>query len=154
MVDVLQKAGYSVFPAPEQPESTVCIAFPVMEEYMDKTEAEAAESIWEQLEFNAQMQEVWSDNQNSITVKFKQKPGIELEIKAALEMYETRLKAVSFLPYWEVGETSVYEGMPEQPITEEQYLAAVSVLKPYTFGQEQEDDLLQDECTTGVCPIR
>ena len=41
-------------------------------------------------------------------------------------MYETRLKAVSFLRYEETG----YEQAPYEPITEEQYLELAASVQP------------------------
>ena len=71
--------------------------------------------MWEQLEIAAQYQHYWADNSVSITVTFK--PEEANDIKTALEMYETRLKAVSFLRYEETG----YVQAPYEPITKEQY---------------------------------
>jgi ribonucleoside-triphosphate reductase (thioredoxin) len=153
MIVKLQAAGYRVYDAPEQPESTCIVDFPVHNPRAVMTEAEVSHNIWEQLEFNAQLQEVWSDNQNSITVKFRQRPGIAQEIARALEMYETRLKAVSFLPHFESAEDSTYAALPIQAISYEQYLKEIKDLKPYSFS-EAVDDLLQESCDNGVCPIR
>ena len=71
--------------------------------------------MWEQLEIAAQYQHYWADNSVSITVTFK--PDEAAQIKSALEMYETRLKAVSFLKYEETG----YEQAPYEPISKETY---------------------------------
>ena len=51
--------------------------------------------MWEQLELAAQYQHYWADNSVSITVTFKEEEANQ--IKDALELYESRLKAVSFL---------------------------------------------------------
>ena len=50
--------------------------------------------MWEQLEIAAQYQHFWADNSVSVTVTFQ--PDEASSLKSALEMYETRLKAVSF----------------------------------------------------------
>ena len=71
--------------------------------------------MWEQLEIAAQYQYYWADNSVSITVTFQESE--KEEIKDALEMYEARLKAVSFLKYQETG----YKQAPYEPISEEQY---------------------------------
>ena len=71
--------------------------------------------MWEQLEIAAQYQHYWADNSVSITVTFK--PEEAEGIKDALEMYESRLKAVSFLKYEETG----YKQAPYEPITKEKY---------------------------------
>ena len=69
--------------------------------------------LWEQLEIAAQYQNYWADNAVSVTISFK---GSEADqIRSALEMYETRLKAVSFLKYEETG----YEQAPYESITKE-----------------------------------
>jgi adenosylcobalamin-dependent ribonucleoside-triphosphate reductase len=154
MVGVLRTAGYRVYDAPEQPESTVCIDFPVREAHVDKTEREASLNIWEQLELDAAIQEVWADNQVSITIKFQQdRPDIVQEIASALELYETKLKSVSFLPYFETAAKSSYQALPYQSISDDQYEEEIKGLKPFTF-EEVVDDLLQESCDTGVCPIR
>ena len=82
--------------------------------------------MWEQLEIAAQYQHYWADNSVSVTVTFK--PDEADQIKDALEMYETRLKAVSFLKYEETG----YEQAPYEPITEEQYNELAAKITPIT----------------------
>ena len=67
--------------------------------------------MWEQLEIAAQYQHYWADNSVSVTVTFK--PEESSQIKSALELYETRLKAVSFLRHEETG----YEQAPYEAIT-------------------------------------
>jgi len=83
-------------------------------------------SMWEQLEIAAQYQHYWADNSVSVTVTFK--PDEAPQIKDALEMYETRLKAVSFLKYEETG----YEQAPYEPITKEQYEQLAAKITPVT----------------------
>ena len=82
-------------------------------------------SMWEQLEIAAQYQHYWADNSVSVTVSFKPSEGPQ--IKEALEMYETRLKAVSFLKYEETG----YEQAPYEPITKEKYEEMKSKITPF-----------------------
>ena len=92
LVKILVKNGYNVEDDKYSP-NTVCVDFPVHEEHFIKGKKDI--SIWEQLEIAAQYQHYWADNSVSITVTFK--PEEAEQIKDALEMYETRLKAVSFL---------------------------------------------------------
>ena len=66
----------------------------------------------------------------SVTVTFK--PDEAPQIKDALEMYETRLKAVSFLKYEETG----YEQAPYEPITKEQYETLSAKITPVTRFDE------------------
>ena len=60
-----------------------------------------------------------------MTVSFKPEEGEQL--REALEMYETRLKAVSFLKYEETG----YEQAPYEPITKEKYEEMVNSITPF-----------------------
>ncbi|HIB01404.1 MAG TPA: hypothetical protein EYO31_05900 [Phycisphaerales bacterium] len=80
--------------------------------------------MWEQLEIAAQYQYYWADNAVSVTITFKDDEA--KQIKSALELYETRLKAVSFLKYKETG----YKQAPYEPITKEEYEARIKKVKP------------------------
>lgn len=112
MLPALKDAGYKIEPDHYSP-NTMCVEFPVHEELFQKGKREI--TMWEQLEIAAQYQFYWADNSVSVTVTFK--PEEARDIKTALEMYETRLKAVSFLRYKETG----YVQPPYEPITKEQY---------------------------------
>lgn len=121
MLNVLREAGYKVEPDEYSP-NTMCVEFPVHEEHFKKGKREL--TMWEQLEIAAQYQHYWADNSVSITVTFKSHEAGD--IKTALEMYETRLKAVSFLRYEETG----YVQAPYEPITREQYEEMVQGITP------------------------
>jgi hypothetical protein len=108
----LEAAGYKIEPDHYSP-NTMCVEFPVHEEHFIKGKREV--TMWEQLEIAAQYQHYWADNSVSVTVTFKGEEAADL--KTALEMYESRLKAVSFLRYQETG----YVQAPYEPITKEQY---------------------------------
>tara|TARA_B100000131_G_scaffold292269_1_gene306578 strand:+ start:34636 stop:36600 length:1965 start_codon:yes stop_codon:yes gene_type:complete len=123
MLDTLAEAGYNIEDDKYSP-NTVCVEFPVHEKYFIKGKKDV--SMWEQLEIAAQYQHYWADNSVSITVTFK--PEEAPQIKSALEMYETRLKAVSFLKYEETG----YEQAPYEAITKERYEELSAGIKPIT----------------------
>ena len=112
MLPALEAAGYKIEPDHYSP-NTMCVEFPVHEQHFQKGKRNI--TMWEQLEIAAQYQHYWADNSVSITVTFK--PEEANDIKTALEMYETRLKAVSFRRYEETG----YVQAPYEPITKEQY---------------------------------
>jgi hypothetical protein len=95
--------------------------------------------MWEQLELAAALQQYWADNQVSVTVTFNAQEA--KDIKYALELYETRLKGVSFLPLSDHG----YEQAPYETITKEQYEAMVKDITPLSA------ELLQHEQTTKFC---
>ena len=112
LLPALKAAGYKIEPDHYSP-NTMCVEFPVHEEHFIKGKREV--TMWEQLEIAAQYQHYWADNSVSVTVTFKGEEAADL--KTALEMYESRLKAVSFLRYQETG----YVQAPYEPITKEQY---------------------------------
>lgn len=122
LVEILRQNGYTIEEDAYSP-NTYCVEFPVHEPYFNKGKRDV--SMWEQLEIAAQYQHYWADNSVSVTVSFKPSEGPQ--IKEALEMYETRLKAVSFLKYEETG----YEQAPYEPITKEKYEEMKSKITPF-----------------------
>lgn len=121
LVKMLYIAGYPIEQDKYSP-NTVVATFPVEEKDFDRSKY--AVTMWEQLELAAQMQQYWADNQVSVTITFKAQES--QDIKYALEMYETRLKGVSFLPLEDHG----YEQAPYETCTEEQYRELVSGITP------------------------
>ena len=112
ILQAIEEAGYHIEKDAYSP-NTMVASFPVHEPFFQKGKNEA--TMWEQLEIAAAYQHYWADNSVSVTVTFKADEA--KDIKTALEMYESRLKAVSFLRYQETG----YEQAPYEPITKEQY---------------------------------
>jgi len=108
----LKNAGYNIEEDKYSP-NTMVVEFPVHEPYFTKGKKDV--TMWEQLEIAAQYQHYWADNSVSVTVTFTDKEAPQL--KDALEMYETRLKAVSFLRYQETG----YVQPPYEAITQQEY---------------------------------
>ena len=140
----IRAAGYKTEEDRYSP-NTVCVEFPVKEPYFVKGKKDI--SLWEQLEIAAQYQHYWADNSVSITVTFQ--PNEAKQIKSALEMYETRLKAVSFLKYEETG----YEQAPYEPITEEQYNEMIKNIKPLQRIETDEEGVGSKFCTNDTCEI-
>ena len=121
MLEALKESGYNIEDDAYSPNTSV-VEFPVKEEHFTKGKRDV--SMWEQLEIAAQYQHYWADNAVSVTVTFK---GDEAEhIQSALEMYETRLKAVSFLKLSETG----YKQAPYEPISKQKYEAMKKAIKP------------------------
>ncbi len=145
LVVALRKAGYRI----EEAEgiSTVVAYFPIKEDNFFKGRDQV--TMWEQLEIAAQMQAYWADNQVSVTITFR--PEEAKDIKQALEMYETRLKSVSFLPVTDHG----YEHAPYQPMSKEEYESAIKKLKPLKLKNSTETEGYQHKfCDAdGVCMI-
>jgi intein/homing endonuclease len=140
----LKKAGYRVEPA--EGHNTVVAYFPVKENNFYKSRSDI--SMWEQLEIAAQMQYWWSDNQVSASISFK--PEEKDQIGRALELYETRLKSVSFLPLADHG----YKHAPYQPITKEVYESEKKKLKPLKLGKLSETHGYDSEfCDSESCQL-
>ena len=142
LIDKLKEAGYTIEDDKYSP-NTVVVEFPVHEPYFSKSKKDV--SIWEQLEIAAQYQHYWADNSVSITVTFK--PEEADQIKAALELYETRLKAVSFLRYEETG----YEQAPYEAITKKQYEKMTKKITPVQRFNTDEEASGTKFCTNDTC---
>ena len=103
--------------------------------------------MWEQLEIAAQYQHYWADNSVSVTVTFK--PEEASQIKDALEMYESRLKAVSFLKYEKTG----YKQAPYEPITKKKFEEITARIKPLTKIENDDGGAGTKFCTNDSCTI-
>lgn len=121
-----QAAGYDVEPDVYETDNTMVVTFAVHEKNFRRGKDEV--SMWEQLELAAQMQYYWSDNAVSITVTVK--PEEAKELSRALEMYESRLKAVSFLP---LRGDKIYAQPVYEAICREQYEAYCAKLSPVSL---------------------
>jgi adenosylcobalamin-dependent ribonucleoside-triphosphate reductase len=144
LVKKLRKNGFKVEKDKYSP-NTVVAEFPVKEEFFDRAKTDV--SMWEQLEIAAQVQQYWADNQVSVTVTFNEKEA--KDIKHALELYETRLKGVSFLPLTDHG----YEQAPYEEITEKQYNRMVAKSTPIMDNGNIEHDTTERFCDGDVCMV-
>ena len=144
LLPALEEAGYKIEKDAYSP-NTMCVEFPVKEPFFEKGKRDI--TMWEQLEIAAQYQYYWADNSVSITVTFQDHE--KDEIKDALEMYEARLKAVSFLKYEETG----YQQAPYEPITEKEYKAMIKKITPIKKIETDEGGVGSKFCTTDKCEI-
>jgi adenosylcobalamin-dependent ribonucleoside-triphosphate reductase len=144
LLPTLEEAGYNIEDDKYSP-NTVCVEFPVKEPFFVKGKKDV--SMWEQLEIASQYQHYWADNSVSITVTFNANEAPQ--IKDALELYESRLKAVSFLRYQETG----YEQAPYEPITEEEYNEMVKGITPIQRIDTEEEGVGSKYCTNDSCDI-
>jgi len=145
LIKPLQKAGYKIEPAIGQEDSTLVVEFPVT--VGDKIRTVKELSMWEQLALGAFMQKYWSDNQVSQTVTFD--PETEgKDIANALNIYQYQLKGVSFLPRIKEG---VYQQMPYEAITKEEYEKMLAKLKPLDLSNSIEDSIGEQYCNNDVC---
>jgi len=145
LVERIMKAGYRVEES-VYGDNTYVVYFPVKEKYFSRSKDEV--SIWEQVENVAQIQYYWADNQVSVTVTFD--PEEARDIPRILELYETRLKSISFLPLLEHN----YPQAPYQTITKEMFESADEKLVPLEFGDVNTDEAQDMFCDTDKCVIR
>lgn len=144
LVKALTKAGYRVENV--EGHNTVAVYFPVKEKNFYRSRSDI--SLWEQLEIVAQMQHWWADNQVSATITFK--PEEADQIQEALELYETRLKSISFLPLIDHG----YEHAPYQPMAQEEYDKAIKKLKKVKLSNIAETAVYEHSyCDSDRCEL-
>ena len=101
-----------------------------------------------QLDVVKRLQEEWSDNAVSCTVYYKKE---ELpEIKAYLaENFNGSFKSLSFLLHSGHG----FDQAPLEEITEDEYNQLVASTRIITSVESADYDS-NDECATGICPIK
>lgn len=143
LVADLIAAGYKVEEDVYSP-NTMVVEFPVEEEFFDRCKDDV--SMWEQLELAAAMQHYWADNAVSVTVTFNKQEA--QHIAHALELYETRLKGVSFLPISESG----YVQAPYETISKEEYLARKAVITELKVTGLTHDTT-EAFCDGGLCSL-
>jgi ribonucleotide reductase class II len=145
LIAAYQKAGYRIEDdVYDKSGMTSVIYFPIKAAYFDRGKNDV--TIWEQLENAAQMQQYWSDNSVSITVTFKESE--KRDIARALELYETRLKTVSFLPLEEHG----YAQAPYITIDEAEYEKAVAQLRAVDISAANHEETPR-MCDGDTCMI-
>ena len=146
-IEILETAGYSIEPADEDKKDTVVVEFPVSVGDNVKTINEV--SMWEQLNLASFAQENWADNSVSVTVTFKENE--KENISSALDFYQFRLKAVSFLPKLK---RDAYKQMPYEEITKEQYENMRKNIKPLKFGKMFSEEAVGEKyCDNDTCII-
>jgi len=145
LIEKLRAAGYQCVEIdPKKEPNTTAVYFPIKEEHFDRSKSDV--SMWEQLENAAQMQYWWADNQVSCTITFNKEEAAQ--IPYALELYEHRLKGISFLPLKDHG----YEHAPYQEITKKEYKKAITKLKPLDLS-EATNEVIEKFCSSDSCSI-
>ncbi len=144
LVDAIRAANYHIEES-VYGDNTWIVYFPV--EQHNVTRAKRDVSIWEQVENIAQVQHYWADNQVSATVTFKAEEA--KDIPHILELYETRLKSVSFLPL----DDHNYPQAPYQEITAETYVRAVEKLGELNFSTLNTNEAEDIFCDGDKCQL-
>lgn len=144
LIEPIKKAGYRIEES-VYGDNTWIVYFPVHEKYFSRSKTQV--SVWEQMENVAQMQYYWADNQVSATITFK--PEEAQDIPYILELFETRLKSISFLPLRD----HAYPQAPYQEITKETFDQAIQKLKVLDFALINTDEAQDLYCDGDKCEI-
>lgn len=152
LIDVCRSHGYHVEPAigldGEVDHSTEVIEFPFS--YPEGAVLEKDLTAIDQLCYIRRMQREWSDNSVSCTVYYKLEELEEI-IEFLKENYNENFKTVSFLLHSGHG----FKQAPFEEITKERYEEMVAntrvITSLDTFEVNFDSD---DECASGMCPIR
>ena len=126
--------------------STVVVSFPFC--YPEGTRLAKDMTAIDQLETVKWLQEVWSDNSVSCTVYYRKEELPEIR-KYLAKNYKNGHKSLSFLLHSEHG----FKQAPLEEITKEQYDQMVASTRLITKIEQAEFES-NDECATGVCPIK
>lgn len=155
LLDSMISKGYKVEKSETEP-YTMVINFPID---IKSNRCISDVSMWEQLELCAKLSEWWADNQVSCTIMFDPRTEGQ-DIQYALDMYQYRLKGISFLPTFkhikqiENPKIQKYPQMPFEEITKSEYELLSKNVKA---GNIQIDSNAQEEemfCTTDTCILR
>ena len=144
LIEPIRQAGYRLEES-VYGDNTLIAYFPVKEKYFLRSKKNV--SVWEQVENVAQMQYYWADNQVSATITFT--PEESMDIPYILELYETRLKSISFLPLKDHS----YAQAPYQEITKEMYEHAMARVSPLNFQSVNTDEAQDLYCDGDKCEI-
>lgn len=155
MVKVVEELGYPIFPEVGQDmetASTKVVEFPVKApEGRTKNDVSAIEQLENYLLF----MENYVDHNCSITVHVREEEWDAVE-EFVWNNWD-KIVAVSFIPLSD----AFYELMPYETITEEEYLQRKEKMKSFIPSliskyetREEEYELDNDGCETGICPVR
>jgi ribonucleoside-diphosphate reductase alpha chain/ribonucleoside-triphosphate reductase len=150
LVDTCRLSGYPIeyvrnFDGSED-YNTVVVTFPFS--YPEGTKLAAEMTALDQLKEIKRLQSNWSDNSVSCTIYYR-KEEIPI-IKEYLDQnYTNNHKSLSFLLHSEHG----FAQAPYQEITKEEYDELVAKTKVISSIGSAEFES-NDECATGVCPVR
>ena len=163
LVPLCRSAGYKVIENPADPEA-VLITFPVKWDDVpfDKwtkhgVEMEVnLESAVEQLERYKMLMQNWCQQNVSATISYgvQEVPAI---LNWLLDNWDTYV-GVSFLFRADPTKTAKdlgYLYLPQEVVTKEAYEAYVANIQPIVLDKTNDIDAeLQDDCSTGACPVR
>lgn len=150
LINSMGRKGYIIEDSETEP-NTKIINFPI-DNKCNRTINDV--TMWEQLELAAKMQEWWADNQVSCTVTFDINSEKD-DIEYALNLYQYKLKGISFLPIDKNNHQSAYPQMPYEKIDENKYNELIGKVKINEImeidSNAQEEEMF---CTTDMCMLK
>ena len=159
IIPTLRAAGYKIIDKPFEPDS-VLVTFPVAYEdvkfdIVDGKEVNI-ESAIDQLERYKFMMEHYVDHNCSVTISYDVNEVEEI-VEWILNNWDIYV-GVSFIfrnDPTKTAEDLGYAYLPQEVVTEEKYRAYVATLLPVDLtALGTTDDLSDEACSTGACPIR
>ncbi len=159
LVDILREADYRVFPDPYSDDS-VLATFPVSYENVEFTEVDGkhvnVESAVDQLDRYKMMLENYVDHNCSVTISYD--PSEKDAIISWLLNNWDNYVGVSFIfrnDPTKTAEDLGYPYLPQEVVDEETFKTYAAQLKPINLDAANSlDELDDDGCATGACPIR
>ena len=159
IVPIMTAAGYTVIEKPFEPDS-VLVTFPVAYDDVEFEEVDGKfvnlETAVEQLDRYKLMMDNYVDHNCSVTISYDQ-----AEIPSIIEWILTNCDSyvgVSFIYRNDPTKTAAdlgYAYLPQEVVTKETYDEYVSKLAEVDIENANSfDELTDDECATGACPIR
>ena len=159
IVPIMTAAGYTVIEKPFEPDS-VLVTFPVAYDDVEFEEVDGKfvnlETAVEQLDRYKLMMDNYVDHNCSVTISYDQ-----AEIPSIIEWILTNWDSyvgVSFIYRNDPTKTAAdlgYAYLPQEVVTKETYDEYVSKLAEVDIENANSfDELTDDECATGACPIR
>lgn len=159
LVPKLVEAGYRNFKDPYDDDSMI-VTFPVANETVKFDEVDGVEvnleSAVDQLERYKLLMENYVDHNCSVTISYDV-DEIPAAIDWLLENWDTYV-GVSWIFRNDPTKTAKdlgYPYLPQEVVTKEEYEAYASTLTTVDFsGSDSLDELEDDECLTGACPVK
>lgn len=159
LLPLVRAAGYRVFDNPMDPEG-VLVTFPVKWDGVDFEQFKGMEvnleSAISQLERYKMLMQNWCQQNVSATISYSP-DEVPTIVQWLLDNWDNYV-GVSFLFRADPTKTAKdlgYLYLPQEVVTKEAYEEYVARLQPIELDKANDIDAeIQDDCSTGACPIR
>ena len=158
---ILRQSGYKVFDNPNDPDATL-ICFPVKYDNVEFDNVDGkeinTETAIEQLERYKWIMKNYVDKHNcSVTISYDSSEVDDI-VAWILDNWEYYV-GVSFIYRNDPSKSAEdlgYLYLPQEVVTKEKYNSYVKSLKPVgdLSGANSFDEIIEDDCATGACPIK